>query len=102
MRKWLLLGLLGSALNIFDAFATLFMINNGLGYEANPLMAYLIDRSQLSFLIVKSLIAPTFIWLGTQCLNSQTAKFLLSLTILIYFAVFVSHLIGLYSYANGL
>lgn len=40
-------------LNVFDAFATLTWIMQGVAIEANPLMAELIDISPLFFLTVK-------------------------------------------------
>lgn len=82
------------ALNIFDAFATITWVNNGIAKEANPLMEILIIHSPALFLLGKM----TLVVVGCLILwKNRAARVTLSVSralVVVYLALALYHLQG--------
>src|SRR4051812_34038010 len=86
LNKWTILGCLAGALNVCDAVGTLLCIANGIGVEANPAMAYLMNISIWLFLAVKIALVPLFIFIGSKAKDSLLSKVVFMSVFLLYFA----------------
>ena len=85
------------ALNVFDAFATLTWVKNGIAREANPLMEVLINHSPSLFLFGKMMLVVggcLILW------KNRAAKVTLSASralVVIYFVLAVYHMQGFFT-----
>ena len=83
-------------LNIFDAFITLYWIENKLAVEANPLMKGWIDIGPSYFIGLKLsivLLGSLLLW---KTRHRKLTYFLLMPTLAIYFYIFLKHLSSLW------
>tara|TARA_B100001123_G_C15341502_1_gene1035168 strand:- start:5199 stop:5516 length:318 start_codon:yes stop_codon:yes gene_type:complete len=79
-------------LNIFDAFATIYWIENGLAIEANPLMDDWLNLGSNYFLTLKLgivLFSTLMLW---KVRNRKLTYFLLAPVFMIYIYVCAKHL----------
>ena len=82
---------------LIDLTATIYWVANGLGHEANPIMAFFLELSPLLFVIAKLGLSAVGIWIlfyFRKRFTHTIFKILLALN-LVYIAVFVYHLWGL-------
>lgn len=87
-RVWLALWLLG--LNWFDAVCTVNFVHAG-GIEANPLMAWLLNRGDIAFILFKLFAVPPMIVCVATLARAWVAWLLLGL----YAAVMCIHILTL-------
>jgi hypothetical protein len=96
MRKvnlWNILVLVLLVLNLIDGFSTYYFVTRGLARELNPLMAWLLDKSPLTFLGFKIGISSLFILMKDP--EGALMKGLMSVLLVAYVGVCVIHLMGL-------
>ena len=72
------------ALNLLDAFLTLYWVRNGFATEGNGLMAKLLDIGDFPFLAVKLLVGAIAAVVFWKWRNLRIAKYGLALTLVIY------------------
>jgi len=83
-------------LSLFDLFSTLFLIKTGLAYEANPLMAQILDNGDglVGFVAIK-LLAFTFLAFLYPLVKTPRAQKLLNaglnFSLFVYSCVFCWH-----------
>jgi len=78
-------------LNCFDAFATLYWVNNGIAYESNPLMQEWLDVGNIAFIFVKTVL----VFLCALCLwhlrMRPLARLLSTVALIVYVCIFIIH-----------
>lgn len=79
-------------LNGADAAFTLLFVGLGLATEANPLMADLLERSPLAFVLVKIVLVSLSVGLLWRLREHRTASTAAAVAVLAYFAVIAQHL----------
>jgi hypothetical protein len=82
---------------LIDLTATIYWIAQGLGHEANPIMAFFLQISPLLFVITKLGLSGVGIWILYYFRKRFTQLIfrVLLLLNLVYISVFVYHLWGL-------
>lgn len=80
------------AANAFDAICTIGWVNAGLAIEANPLMAFLLEKSTLLFFLVKMLVVLTAVWILYKRRHAKLTRFLVVPVALVYVVVIAIHL----------
>lgn len=93
-KSILILATLLILLNLFDAGATAFLFLRGIGYEANPIMAWLLEQGLGWFLVVKIGISALIAFLMTKIGNSRTAKIALIAALIPYTLLFIYYVVG--------
>ncbi len=82
-------------LNAIDAIATVYTINAGLGYEANPIMAFALNISPYFFLFIKLLLIPWLLW-GLVKSYSKPIFVLICIIVVLYLLVDLNHAYNLF------
>lgn len=94
---WMTMSIGLSLLNMFDAVATLYLLQTGMIYEANPIMRYLIDISPLVFISVKTLISIAILFIGMhwnkQLFNVVRTSTCIFICTLFYTGIAINHII---------
>jgi hypothetical protein len=80
------------AANAFDAVCTIGWVNAGLAIEANPLMAYLIEKSTLLFFVVKMIVVLTAVWILYLRRQARLTRCLVIPVAVVYVIVLAIHL----------
>lgn len=80
-----------NVLNIIDAISTFLALRTGIGYEANPIMRAVINKSPYLFLAVKALVSVIFTILVWKRKN-KTSNTGMWLVVGLYLTVMISHL----------
>ena len=97
MRKIVRLVYILTVFILIDLTATIYWVDNDLGHEANPIMAFFLEISPLLFVIAKLGLSGVGIWIlyfFRERFTEKIFKILLGLN-LVYIAIFVYHLWGL-------
>jgi len=97
-RLWITLLLL-MVLSLTDGYLTLLLIDNGLVYEANPIMAAYADFGSLSFIAMKTLMTTASILLLCLFHSFPAARISLFLSIVMYTLVIAFELQILYRHS---
>lgn len=79
-------------LNGFDAAFTLLFVGAGLASEANPLMAELIDRSPMTFMLGKIVLVSLCVGLLWRLRHHRSTRSAALLAFIAYSAVMAQHL----------
>ena len=90
---WLLIFIF--IMNALDAFFTLGWVNFHLAKELNPVMAYLLERGSVLFLLVKITIVSLAVTILYYRRNSRLAQFLIWPTSFLYLAINMWHMYNL-------
>jgi hypothetical protein len=93
VNPWNVLILVLLVLNLIDGFSTYYFVTRGLARELNPLMAYLLDKSPLAFLVFKIGITPMFFLMKNP--KGKLMKTLIGILLTMYMGVCLIHLTGL-------
>ena len=80
------------AANAFDAVCTIGWVNAGLAIEANPLMAFLLEKSTLLFFLVKMSVVLAAVWILYNRRHAKLTRFLVVPVALVYVVVIAIHL----------
>ena len=80
-------------LNIYDAIFTLLWIELNLARELNPFMAFLIEINPILFVVVKTILVNTGVWLIWLNKESSLSKLAIAPVFLLYFLVCIKHTI---------
>lgn len=84
---WSLVGLVLALFNMLDCYYTLQLLSYG-GYEANPVMAWLLDLHPYWFISYKvGVVNVCFLFLGRIAGNHSIARYALGLGALLYVPV---------------
>jgi len=81
---------------LLDLLFTLFWVGSGLGSEANPLMAAAIDKSYLTFAMLKISLAYMGILILKKYEKIKIAFKVTIFAIIIYTMLMIWHMYGLY------
>lgn len=79
-------------MSCLDAFLTLELINKGVVYEANPVMAFLLDKGVFEFSLVKFVITSLSLIVICLLKNVKITRICLPVTIKIYMIVIIYEL----------
>ena len=79
-------------LNIFDTFATLHWVGNGIAEEANPLMDYLISESSFLFAATKIILVGLGTYLLYRYKSSRASWAALASCLIVYLWIMIIHL----------
>jgi hypothetical protein len=79
-------------LSLIDAYLTLFLIENDLVVEANPIMAFYAGYGNVSFVMMKTAITSASLFIFCLCHGFTSAKIFLLLSIVIYFFIIMYEL----------
>jgi hypothetical protein len=85
-------GLFLLSLSCLDAFLTLELMNKGVVYEANPIMAYLLDQGIFEFSLIKFVITSLSLIVICLLKNVRIARICLPVVIKIYMIVIIYEL----------
>jgi hypothetical protein len=80
-------------LNIYDAISTLLWIELNLARELNPFMALLIEINPILFVLIKTILVNTGVWLIWLNRESSLSKLATAPVFLLYFLVCIKHTI---------
>ncbi len=80
------------AANAFDALCTISWIESGLAVEANPLMAYLLERGHNLFFVVKMSVVCVATWILYLRRHFRLTRILVVPVSLVYAVVLMIHL----------
>ena len=96
MRKIVRLAYILAIFILIDLTATIFWVANGLGHEANPIMAFFLEISPLLFVVAKLGLSAVGIWILYYFRKRFTVTIFRALLFLnlVYIAIFVYHLWG--------
>ena len=87
------------ALNLLDAFLTIYWIHYGFATEGNQLMAGLLDIGYIPFIAVKTAVGAVAAMVLWHWGNLRLAKFGLTVVLIIYIALMGVHfLTGLFAF----
>ncbi len=93
-KKILILAILLFIFNIIDAGCTTFLIVTATGYEANPLMAWLIEQGLEWFWLFKITTAGLASYVLAKFHNHQGARLGLYVVVAFYSILMLYYLIG--------
>lgn len=93
-KNILFLAFLLAFLNLFDAGATTFLVIRVIGYELNPLMAWLIEQGIGWFIGFKVAASVFVVWGITKVKNYTAIKIALIVTLIPYIFLFIYYVIG--------
>ena len=79
-------------MSCLDAFLTLELINKGIVYEANPVMAFLLDKGAFEFSLVKFVITSLSLIVICLLKNVKITRICLPVIIKIYMIVIIYEL----------
>jgi len=82
--------------NIFDACSTVYFIQNGLAYEANPIMAWLMDFGMEWFMFYKVVFLTIAIAVVARYHKYKISKYGLWGVCFVYGLVCLYHIFGFY------
>ena len=82
-------------LNLLDAVFTLWWVSLGLAEEANPVMALLLSKSPLSFMIGKIALVYISVFILLANYKSKIASLVASIAVYLYSCVAAYHFISL-------
>lgn len=93
-RTILILTLLLAFLNLFDAGATTFLVIRGIGYEVNPLMAWLLEQGIGWFIAFKVAAGAFVVWGIQKVTDYKIAKIALIVALVPYVFLFFYYMVG--------
>jgi len=81
-------------LTLFDLLMTLVWVLSGTASEANPIMAYMLNKSALAFGLSKLVLSLGSIWILFKYQTSRLVQYAVPIIFLLYFSVSVHHCVG--------
>ena len=82
-------------LSLFDMLMTLIWVNAGLATEANPVMDYVLSKSNMTFAVTKLGLTLGSAWLLNRFKNNLLAKMAVPFILLVYLGIGGYHLVEL-------
>ena len=79
-------------LNLVDAFTTIHWVSNGIAYEANPIMNYLLSSGQIPFLFVKVFLVFCGCWLLWVFRKRNFTKISILILLFVYVFIMIKHI----------
>lgn len=83
--------------NLIDAIFTLFYLEIGIAYEANPFMNYFYSSGPLFFMMAKIILLMGGCYILSRYLKYDYAKFFITLSFVLYYMLVIYHVVSFHT-----